>query len=189
MSSITKKAIANALKELLLEKRLTKITVADIAEKCEINRQTFYYHFQDIYDLIEWICIEDTEQALKKNPTYETWQEGFLAIFELTKKDKPFVTNIYHSASLETLQQYLYRLVEPLLKTVISEVAKKYSGHDDEIGFVVSFYKYAFVGMLLDWVKNDMVGEPKEIIKRVGALVSGTVERYFGRQNASGACN
>lgn len=182
MSNITKKAIANALKELLLEKRLNKITVSDIAEKCGINRQTFYYHFQDIYDLIEWICIEDTEQALKSSPTYETWQEGFLAIFELAKKDKPFVTNIYRSAPLDHLQQYLYRLVEPLLKSVISEAAEKYAGREDDVDFVVKFYQYAFVGIMLDWVKNDMAEQPEEIIKRVNALICGTVDRYFDRR-------
>lgn len=183
MSNITKKAIANALKELLLEKRLNKITVADIAEKCEINRQTFYYHFQDIYDLVEWICIEDTEQVLKSNRTYETWQEGFLAIFELAKKDKPFITNIYHSASYENLQQYLYRLVEPLLKGVITEVAKNYVVKDGEVEFVVNFYKYAFVGLLIDWVRNDMRGEPRAIIERVGMLIHGTTERYLNEYN------
>ena len=62
--STTKKAIAGVFKELLLVKPLHKITINDIAEKCEINRQTFYYHFQDIYDLVEWICQTDAEAVL-----------------------------------------------------------------------------------------------------------------------------
>lgn len=74
--STTKKAIAFALKELLAEKLLNKITINDIAEKAEINRQTFYYHFQDIVDLIEWICMTDGDAVLKDNRTYETWQKG-----------------------------------------------------------------------------------------------------------------
>ena len=61
----TKKAISYAVKELLLEKPLNKITVNDITSKCEINRQTFYYHFLDIQDLIEWICFEDADKAIK----------------------------------------------------------------------------------------------------------------------------
>lgn len=72
MSNITKKAIAASLKNLLKEKKLNKITVQDIADDCGINRQTFYYHFQDVYDLVEWICIQDTEKALKENRTYAT---------------------------------------------------------------------------------------------------------------------
>ena len=57
MSDITKRAIGASLKNLLREKKLNKITVQDIADDCGINRQTFYYHFQDINDLVEWICI------------------------------------------------------------------------------------------------------------------------------------
>ena len=55
MSQITKKAMASSLKKLLETKTLSKITVSDITDDCEINRHTFYYHFQDIYDLVEWI--------------------------------------------------------------------------------------------------------------------------------------
>lgn len=111
MSDITKRAMSAALKNLLKEKKLNKITVQDIADECGINRQTFYYHFQDIYDLVEWTCIEDTEKVLKENRTYDTWQEGFLSVFDLAKKDKTFIDNIYRSVSLEMLEQYLYRLV------------------------------------------------------------------------------
>ena len=64
--STTKKAIAFALKDLLSEKPLDKITIDDIAEKAEINRQTFYYHFQDIVDLVEWICITDGDAECRK---------------------------------------------------------------------------------------------------------------------------
>lgn len=64
MSQITKRAIEQSLKNLLLKKPLTKITINDIAEDCGINRMTFYYHFKDIYDLVEWACLEDAKRAL-----------------------------------------------------------------------------------------------------------------------------
>ena len=59
MSQITKRALEQSLKNLLLQKPLTKITINDIAGDCGINRMTFYYHFKDIYDLVEWSCMED----------------------------------------------------------------------------------------------------------------------------------
>ena len=132
MSDITKRAISASLKKLLCEKGLNKITVQDIADDCGINRQTFYYHFQDIYDLVEWTCIEDTEKVLKENRTYDTWQEGFLAVFALAKKDKVFIDNIYRSVSLEMLEQYLYRLVYPLLKNVVDEKSKGFPVRDED---------------------------------------------------------
>ncbi len=75
MSELTKRAMGAAFKKLLLEKPLNKITVQDITDECGVNRQTFYYHFDDIPDFISWICLNDADQALKDNKTYETWQE------------------------------------------------------------------------------------------------------------------
>ena len=66
MSQVTKRALEQSLKNLLLKKPLTKITINDIAEDCGINRMTFYYHFKDIYDLVEWSCLEDARKALEE---------------------------------------------------------------------------------------------------------------------------
>ena len=76
MSGFTKEIIAKTFTELLDEKPMSKITVKDIVERCGVNRNTFYYHFKDIYDLVEWSCLEDATQALQGKKTYETWQEG-----------------------------------------------------------------------------------------------------------------
>ena len=179
MSDITKRAISASLKKLLCEKDLNKITVQDIADDCGINRQTFYYHFQDIYDLVEWTCIEDTEKVLKENRTYDTWQEGFLAVFALAKKDKVFIDNIYRSVSLEMLEQYLYRLVYPLLKNVVDEKSKGFPVRDEDKEYIAHFYKYAFVGVLLDWVRHDMSESPEAIVEKVSRIVGGTIESAF----------
>ena len=58
-SNITKKALATALKDLMSEMSFEKITISDICEKCDMNRKSFYYHFKDKYDLVNWIF--DTE--------------------------------------------------------------------------------------------------------------------------------
>ena len=73
MSQTTKRALAQSLKKLLQTKPLSKITINDITEDCGINRMTFYYHFKDIYDLVEWACLEDATKALEGKKTAETW--------------------------------------------------------------------------------------------------------------------
>lgn len=183
MSDITKRAMSAALKNLLKEKKLNKITVQDIADECGINRQTFYYHFQDIYDLVEWTCIEDTEKVLKENRTYDTWQEGFLSVFDLAKKDKTFIDNIYRSVSLEMLEQYLYRLVYPLLKNVVDEKANGQTVREENKKDIADFYKYAFVGVLLEWIRNDMAESPGQIVDRVSRIVGGAIETAFANFN------
>ena len=91
MSQITKRALEASLKNLLAKRPLDKITVTDITEDCGINRMTFYYHFKDIYDLVEWACIEDATRALAGKKTAETWQQGFLQIFEEVRANKVFI--------------------------------------------------------------------------------------------------
>ena len=76
MSSLTtKRAIAYTFKVLLKEKPFNKITINDIASECDINRQTFYYHFQDIKDLVEWICIDEVDKLLTEKENYEGQQK------------------------------------------------------------------------------------------------------------------
>lgn len=177
MSSLTtKKAIAVAFKELLCEKPFNKITISDITEKCDINRQTFYYHFTDIIDLVEWICIADADKALASNKTYDTWQEGFLSIFKLMKNDEIFIKNIYKNVSLELLLEYLYKLVYPLLYNVVEEKALGILVYEEDKVFIANFYKYAFVALVIEWIKKDMKENPEDIIKRLSILIEGTIE-------------
>ena len=80
MSQITKNALATALKKLLSKKELSKITISNITEECGVNRQTFYYHFKDIYDLLEWIFTNEVIEEID-NEIEENWQQKFIYIF------------------------------------------------------------------------------------------------------------
>ena len=132
MSQINKRALSASLKNLLLQKPLSKITINDIAEDCGINRMTFYYHFKDIYDLIEWNCEEDASRALAGQKTYDTWQQGLLQIFEAVLQNKPFIMNVYHSVSREQVENYLYKLTYDLLVGVVREKAAGMSVREED---------------------------------------------------------
>lgn len=177
MSKITKFALANSLKNLLVKKPLDKITINDITEDCGVNRMTFYYHFQDIYDLIEWICAEDAAKVLEGKKTYDTWQEGFYNIFEAVLENKIFVMNVYHSISREQIENYLYKLTHKLLLDVVEEKAVSISIREEDKNFIADFYKYAFVGLMLNWIKNDMKEEPRQIINKLTILIQGDITR------------
>lgn len=82
MANTTKLALEASLKELLRTKPIDRITINDLTEHCGISRMTFYYHFKDIYDLVEWACVEDGKRALQGKKTYDTWLEGIAQIFD-----------------------------------------------------------------------------------------------------------
>ena len=177
MSQITKRALEASLKNMLLQKPLDKITINDIAKDCGINRMTFYYHSKDIYDLVEWSCAEDAAKALAGNKTYDTWQQGFLQIFEAVKDNKPFIMNAYHSVSREQVERYLYEVTYGLLLNVVNEEAADDPVSEEDKSFIAHFYKYAFVGLMLDWIRGDMKEDPKEIVNRLSLLMQGNFSR------------
>ena len=181
MSELTKRALEQSLKNLLLQKPLNKITISDIADDCGINRMTFYYHFKDIYDLVEWSCQEDAAKALAGKKTYETWQQGFLQLFKAVQDNKPFIMNVYHSVSREQVENYLYQLTYDLLEGVVEEQAAGMSVRPEDKAFIANVYKYAFVGLMLDWIKHDMKGEPKQIIDRLELVIHGNVSAALER--------
>lgn len=181
MSQITKRALEQSLKNLLLKKPLTKITINDIAEDCGINRMTFYYHFKDIYDLVEWSCLEDARKALEEKKTYETWQQGFIQLFEAVRENKPFIMNVYRCVHREQVEKYLKPPVDNLLLGVINEEAAGMTVRDEDKSFIAQVYSYVFVGLMLDWVRDDMREDPEALVGRLALVLKGAVSQALGR--------
>lgn len=178
MSELTKKALSNTLKSLLQEKPVNKITISELCEKTGIRRQTFYYHFSDLRELIEWTCYVEVESVLKENRHYASWEAGFYDIFKLAKEEKSFIMNIYHGVSVSLLQDYICHLTYPLLKRVVDEVAKSLAIDDvseTDKEFVERFYTISFVDIFISWVDKDMKEDPKAIIEHLSPLVKGTI--------------
>ena len=181
MSQVTKRALEASLKNLLLQKPLSKITISDITEDCGINRMTFYYHFKDIYDLVEWSCQEDAGRALAGNKTYETWQQGFLQLFKAVQDNKPFIMNVYHSVSREQVENYLYRVTYDLLEGVVEEQAQGMSVRDEDKAFIAQVYGYIFIGIMLDWIRDGMTEEPEKIVDRLALLIHDSIREALAR--------
>lgn len=176
MSNTTKHALEASLKKLLLTKPLDKITIQDLANDCGISRMAFYYHFKDIYDLVEWSCLEDASKALQGKKTYDTWQEGLLQIFEAVLENKPFVLNAYRSISREQIENYLFSLTYQLLIDVVEEKSAGLSITQKEKEFIADFYKYSFVGIMLDWIRRGMGEDYRELTDRISTVLHGNVE-------------
>jgi len=177
MSQITKNAMARALMTLLEKKTLDKITVKEIANLSGVNRQTFYYHFQDIYSLLDWIFLTEAENIISTHQSIETWQQDFLAIFQYLQRNKPLILNTYRSIGRESLEQYLYKAVYGFIYDVVRKEAENKEVPQEDIEFFADFYKYAFVGIVLDWVRTGMKEPPEEIVARVAGLFRRIVGR------------
>lgn len=181
MSQITKRALEQSLKNLLREKPLSKITVTDITEDCGISRMTFYYHFKDIYDLVEWACMDDAAKALANKKTYDTWQQGFIQIFHAVRENKVFVMNVYRCVSREQVEKYLIPLTDQLIMGVITERAAGMTVREADQQFIAQVYSYAFVGIMLDWIRDDMRADPEELVNRLAMVIRGGITQALER--------
>ena len=181
VSQTTKRALEASLKKLLLEKPLNKITINDITEDCGVNRMTFYYHFKDIYDLVDWILVEDAAKVLEGRRSFETWNEAYLDILQQVQENKTLVLNVYRSVGREQVEQYLYKLLDPMLKDFADRECKDITVQDADRQFVIDFYKYALVGMTLEWVRRDMKTDPAAMVDRLSTMLHGDLRRSLCR--------
>lgn len=175
MSNMTKRALEESLKRLLLKKPLTKITINDLTTDCGISRMTFYYHFKDIYDLVEWACLEESTKALQGKKTYATWQEGLQQIFEAVYENKPLIMNAYHSLSREQIEKFLFRLTHDLIMGVVEEQSVGTSVTEEQKNFIADFYKYSFVGIMLDWISQGMKSDYASICANMCTTLHGNI--------------
>lgn len=181
MNNQTKQQLGQSLRKLVEDKPLDKITISDITDDCGVSRMTFYYHFKDIYDLVEWMCITDAEEALLSGNESKTWQEGFMNVFEFLQKNKSFVINVYHSVSRDHLELFVNRVSTNIFAMIIDSEDSDSSLNESDKLFIADFYKYAIVGIILNWVDKGMKDNPKEIVKKLELLIEGNIEDAITR--------
>ena len=115
MPGFTKKEIKSSFLKLLNEQPLKKISVRDIVEECGINRNTFYYHFQDIPALIEEIIIEETNKLIEQYPTVDSLDVCVDSIISLSLQNRKAILNIFHSVNRNIFEENLMKLCETIV--------------------------------------------------------------------------
>ncbi len=175
MPNTTKFALERSLKKLLANRPLDKITINDLTTDCGISRMSFYYHFKDIYDLVEWICVEDGKRALQGKKTYDTWQEGIYQIFEAVMENKAFILNVYRSVGRDKIESYLHKLTYQLVADVVEEKCGDIELAQEDKAFIAEFYKYGFVGVMLDWIERGMKDDFGRIVDMMSVTLRGSI--------------
>ena len=130
-----------------------------------------------------WVCgmVEDAAKALENKPTFDTWTEAFLDLLHQVQENKVLVMNVYRSISREQVEQYLYKLLDPMLREFMERGMQEITVQDDDVQFIVDFYKYALVGMALEWIRKDMKEDPVRMTERLNLLIRGDFQRALNR--------
>lgn len=181
MSTFTEDAIKQAFLALLEKKSVSKITVKDIVEACGINRNTFYYHFSSIPDLVEAIVRDLTKEIIKENAPVKTLEECIEIGAKMALEHKRVLLNIYNSSNRSVYEIHLMKtceqVVEQYIYTVFGET--KIDPYDKEI--LVRFYKCQCFGQVIDWMNNNMSYDIVEQFARLCQLREGFAEEVAER--------
>lgn len=179
MRNLTKNAIKESFIKLLNEKPLSEITVKAIANDCEINRNTFYYHYQDIPAIIEEIVVDEFEKVLKENPTIDNTESGILAIYKFAEENRRAIYHIYNSVNRNIFEDYLWKLADSIVRTFTSNVLSdvKISKNDERL--LMLMIKSLSVGLALEWLNRGMTGDVVKDVHRICEAASGTIERVI----------
>ena len=181
MSQLTKKAIKKSFMKLLNDRPLDKITVKDIVEDCEINRNTFYYYYQDIYALVEEIFLDETKEAIEKDIKDLSWQDGVMRAIDFALLNKKAIFHVYNSRSRKELERYLSQTIGKAVTEYIRIQAEGLHASERDIRLVSSFYSQAIKGLLLEWVDQGMKEDPVANLGRLGELFDGNVRMILER--------
>lgn len=181
MTNTTKRALATALKELLRRTPLDKITVQNLVDAAEVSRKTFYYHFSDIYALLEWTLVDEGRRLLGEKLTNHTWQRGLERVFDYLEQNRAVILNIHRSKDNTLLDLHLTRLVHPLF----DELFDAQPGHDripeEDRKFIVDLYSTGVVSLFLHWIHNGMKPEAQFMRQRIERLFDGSMEFFIQR--------
>ena len=150
MAQFTKKAILDSFVELISERPFDKITVKDIVTRCGVNRNTFYYYFEDVYALVDELFQVETQNILGSNADYETWQEAFLKAIDFVHNNRRAIYHLYNSISREQVETYLNKVTYNNILIFIKKLVADLSPNETDVELVASFYSHALVGMTLE---------------------------------------
>lgn len=179
MKQNAKAAIIDSFKLLLAKKSIDKITVKEICEHCDVNRQTFYNHFTDIMDIFKFIFFEELSTEIAQNRTFETWTGGFLATMNYLRRNSKMILHVYNSSYWPEANTYCTNLSNRLLDNVVEECVGKIGVKlkDKDRNFIVNFYRHVFNGLMIDWVSEGMEEEPEMILKKLLIMITGSIPR------------
>ncbi|WMJ76923.1 MULTISPECIES: TetR/AcrR family transcriptional regulator C-terminal domain-containing protein [unclassified Sedimentibacter] len=171
MTEMTKILLSNSLKKLLSKRPLNKITVKDIVNDCKLTRQTFYYHFQDIYELLDWTYKNEIGHFLNDSKN-NSWEKVINNILSYIRENKSMFSYTIQSVGREHFEQALYLDLYEFCKSKISKVSSKSDIPEEKINFLANLQTITLTSVIVQWANNGMKENPEEIVKMLGKTLN-----------------
>lgn len=181
LSQKRKEQMAASLKRIMARKSIQKITIQEIADDCGMNRYTFYYHFQDIYDLLSWTFRQDFETLFRNRHQYSTWEEWIQIILAYLKENAQFCKCAVNSIGRDTLKELCRKDLVRLVEDLLAEIQGEQELSRDFMDFLSSFYLEAFCGILIQWIMSDMSIPEETLIRYLHLTLNESIKHILTR--------
>ena len=161
------------------KKPLDKIKIQEIADESGVNRQTFYYHFEDVYSLLKWTIISDAKQIVAKNADSDNYISVVTDVYEYIGKNKSVFLNIMNSKACEYFVDVVQNLFYEGMRNVIDNLKESEGVSDFYKDFIAQFYANAINGISFTWLKYNSVTQmsPSELVKMIDLVATGNIKR------------
>lgn len=181
MPNFTRDAIQASFLKLLNERPLSQIRVKDIAADCGINRNTFYYYFQDIPSLIETMVMEEAETIVQKYPSADTIRDFLDTTIDYMLERKTLFRHIYHSANREIFEHYLWQVCERIIVRYLDSVLNDRTILESDRAILIQYLKSLSFGILSSWLQSGLTDDIRGFFARIYDLKKGSVEEMIRR--------
>lgn len=177
ISRNTKKALAEALKSAMKKKPFSKITVSELIADCNVNRKTFYYHFEDIYDLLKWMFEEEAIDMVKHFDLLADYEEAMNFVMDYAEKNDHIINCAYDSIGQEEMKRFFYADFYDITLSIIRRAEKQENRTltDDFRTFAAKFYTEAIAGVFMDWAKNHETQDRKKVTEYLAVLLKSSI--------------
>jgi len=176
MALLTKKAILSTFEEMLVEMPFDKITVSALVKRSGISSNTFYYHYQDIYALLDNWLEYTIGEIRKESHADNDWTVELKAILQACQNHSKIVNHIIKSLSREQMEQYVFEVTEDSFTKFVRLRTGEQHLSESQISEIAEFCRFLFIGLFLKFSWDGMKGDVNEGVDRIAVLVDAFVD-------------
>jgi AcrR family transcriptional regulator len=167
----TKQLLTNSLKKLMKQKPLEKISVREITEDCGLNRQTFYYHFSDIYNQLDWLYEQEIITLFANYKGTKLWKEGLLKFFNYCRDNREMCCCILKSLRRENLFRSFYNDVYEIFRGTIDTLSEGLNMNEEYKNLLTQYYVFSFGSVTENWIYGNITQSPEELVDFIDSML------------------
>lgn len=175
-SDTTKRQLAESLKKSMAQKPLERITIRELVEDRGLNRQTFYYHFEDIYDLLKWMFQQEAVSLLEKHEGTMVWQDGLQQLFHYLEDNRAICLCALHSLGHAHLKRFFYTDINSIVARAVETLSEEHAIPQKNVTFISHVLTLSLAALMESWLLGEMDCTPEVLLAEIDILLQNQIK-------------